>query len=48
MIGKVIAGKYRIDKKLGQGGFGEVYRGADLNLKRDVRNRVYLTLDFKF
>lgn len=40
MIGKVIEDKYRIEKKLGQGGFGEVYRGTDLNLKRDVAIKV--------
>jgi len=40
MIGKVIEGKYRLEKKLGQGGFGEVYRGSDLNLKRDVAVKI--------
>jgi serine/threonine protein kinase len=40
MIGKVIAGKYRIEKRIGQGGFGEVYQGSDLNLKRDVAIKI--------
>ena len=36
MIGKVLMDKYRIDKRLGKGAFGEVYRAFDTALKRDV------------
>ncbi len=36
MIGTVIDGKYRIEKKIGRGGFGTVYRATDLKLKRPV------------
>ena len=42
MIGRVIGDKYRIDKKIGHGGFGEVYRGIDLNLKREVAVKVLI------
>ena len=31
LIGKVINSKYKIDKHLGQGGFGKVYTVSDLN-----------------
>jgi serine/threonine protein kinase len=47
MIGKVIAGKYRIDRKIGQGGFGEVYQGADLNLKRDVAIKILTDVGYE-
>ncbi len=33
-IGQVLAGRYRVDALLGQGGFGAVYRVWDLNLNR--------------
>lgn len=36
MIGTLVAGKYRVDRKIGQGGFGVVYCGWDVNLKREV------------
>jgi serine/threonine protein kinase len=36
MIGTLVAGKYRLDRKMGQGGFGLVYCGLDVNLKREV------------
>jgi serine/threonine protein kinase len=47
MIGTLIAGKYRIDKKIGQGGFGEVYRGFDTNLKRDVAIKFLTDLGYE-
>ncbi len=36
MIGSVIDGKYQVEKRIGKGGFGVVYRGFDLKLKRAV------------
>jgi tRNA A-37 threonylcarbamoyl transferase component Bud32 len=47
MIGSVIGGKYRIDKKIGQGGYGEVYRGYDLNLKRDVAIKMLIDAGYE-
>lgn len=35
-IGTLIAGRYSIGKKLGQGGFGITYKGTDQKLKRMV------------
>src|SRR5688572_23596080 len=36
MAGREIAGRYRIVKKLGEGGMGAVYRGEQISLKRAV------------
>ena len=36
LVGREIAGRYRIDKKLGEGGMGAVYRGEQISLKRAV------------
>jgi serine/threonine protein kinase len=47
MIGKVIAGKYRIEERIGQGGFGRVYRGSDLNLKRDVAVKILTDVGYE-
>ncbi len=40
MIGVVLAEKYEIQKKIGQGGFGTVYQGTDHNLKRQVAIKI--------
>jgi serine/threonine protein kinase len=40
MVGDVLEGKYRIEKKIGAGGFANVYKGFDLNLERDVAIKV--------
>src|SRR5512143_745406 len=36
LVGKTIAGRYRITAKLGEGGMGAVYRGEQMSLKRAV------------
>ncbi len=38
-------GKYRILKRLGSGGFGEVYLGHDADMKRDVAIKVFRPKD---
>lgn len=40
MKGVVLENKYRIDKKIGSGAFGEVFQGFDLNLKRNVAVKI--------
>jgi dienelactone hydrolase/predicted Ser/Thr protein kinase len=35
-MGRVVAGKYRVQGKIGQGGMGIVYRAEDVKLKRTV------------
>jgi serine/threonine-protein kinase len=40
LIGREIAGRYRIVKKLGEGGMGAVYRGEQISLKRAVAVKV--------
>ena len=39
MINRVV-GNYEIVEKIGEGGMGEVYRGVDINLERDVAIKV--------
>ncbi len=36
LVGKVIDGRYRVDRVIGEGGFGVVYRGWHLNFEHDV------------
>ncbi|MEJ7817041.1 MAG: serine/threonine-protein kinase [Thermoleophilaceae bacterium] len=38
--GPVVLERYRLDRRLGAGGFGVVWRGHDLKLKRDVAVKV--------
>ena len=40
MIGTVVDGVYRVDRLLGQGGFGEVYECAELELNRRVALKI--------
>jgi eukaryotic-like serine/threonine-protein kinase len=43
--GSVLAGRYRIDGRLGRGGMGEVWAGRDLRLRRDVAVKVLRDAD---
>jgi serine/threonine protein kinase len=45
MIGIALDGRYRIDKLIGRGGFGDVYRGFDLTLERMVALKIITKLD---
>ncbi len=35
-IGQTLAGRYRLDARIGSGGFATVFRARDLRLERDV------------
>ena len=47
MIGMTLNDKYRIEKTLGRGAFGEVFRAHDVRLKRDVAIKVLLDAGFE-
>ena len=40
MEGSLIAGRYRVEERIGEGGVAVVYRGLDISLKRDVAIKV--------
>ena len=40
LLGQTIAGRYRVDAVVGEGGMGAVFRGHHLGLKRDVAIKV--------
>ena len=42
LVGTLLAGSYRIDRMLGQGGMGRVYAGTDVRLERPVAIKVLL------
>ena len=44
MIGSMV-GQYRVEKKIGEGGMGQVYRARDAKLDRDVALKVLPSVD---
>ena len=46
MIGNVILDRYRIDKLLGEGGFGAVYQAEDIKFERLVALKILNQVDF--
>ncbi|HQR40063.1 MAG TPA: serine/threonine-protein kinase, partial [Blastocatellia bacterium] len=40
LVGRIIADRYRVDARIGEGGMGTVYRATQLNLKRTVALKV--------
>ena len=40
--GQLIHRRYRLDKRLAQGGMGEVWRGQDMEINRDVAIKAML------
>jgi serine/threonine protein kinase len=40
MVGSVLAGTYRLDALIGEGGMGAVFRGRDVLQRRDVAIKV--------
>ncbi len=40
MLTNVVGGCYKLVQKIGEGGMGEVYRGVDINLEREVAVKV--------
>lgn len=40
MEGSLIAGRYRVDERIGEGGVAIVYRGLDISLERDIAIKV--------
>jgi len=45
MIGTTLQNRYRIDRKLGRGGIGVVYRARDILLERDIAIKVMSVTD---
>jgi hypothetical protein len=43
--GAVVAGRYRLDRRLAMGGMGEIWQGRDLTLPRDVAVKLLLDPD---
>ncbi|MBI4853839.1 MAG: protein kinase [Acidobacteria bacterium] len=39
--GKILDNKYRLEEKIGSGGFGAVYRATHLNIKKEVAVKVF-------
>ncbi|MEW6735312.1 MAG: protein kinase [Acidobacteriota bacterium] len=39
--GTLLDGKYRLDEKIGVGGFGAVYRATHLSMKRDIAVKIF-------